>query len=956
MKPAKEENSMRSLRYLPYVALLCLTTLARAASPIPEIKFEKYTLPNGLQVILHVDHSTPIVTTDIWYHAGSKNERPGRTGFAHLFEHMMFAGSKHHDSGYFDPFQEAGGKLNGSTTQDRTNYWETVPANYLELALWMESDRMGFLLPAMDQKKLDIQRDVVRNERRQNYENRPYGLMHEIILAAMLPPKHPYSWPTIGSMTDLARASREDIADFFRRYYNPANASLCIAGDFDPTEAKKLVEKYFGPLPAGPKVEKMKPMPVELKEEKRIEMTDRVGLPRLVMVWPSVPEFAEDEATLDILGDVLAAGKTSRLEKSLVREKQIAQSVSAGQNSDEIGGAFMIEATAQPGHKLAELETAILEQVRKIQEQPPAADEVARALNRIETHVIRSMESNSGFGGLADQLNHYNVMKGDPGYLSKDFERYQKVTPEDIQRVAKKYLGPGRVVLDVLPGTEVKVTPDPRVPAEEAREKLAKEAKDTPLPKAEEPGAKAEADYRLALPKPGPAPKFALPPFKRAKLKNGIELLVVEKHELPLVALNLVFPVGNTASSGEPGLTTLTTSVWDEGTKDRTAEQIDDELGGIGASVSFSAGWDTTTARLFSLKEHLPKALEIYADELLNPIFPEQALEREKKMMLGQFTQIRNQPTMLAQLAIGPTIYGEANPYGRSPVGYPNTIKNFNQKDLAVFHNQHYTPQGATLIAVGDITADELARQLEKIFADWKTVPHGSVTLPFTNLPMAQPTRIIFIDKPEAAQSVISVAQLSTERKSPDYYALNVMNTIFGGQFMSRLNMNLREDKGYTYGAHSSFEWHVHAAGTYVASSSVKTDKTAPALVEFLKEIDGVRGEIPIKPEELNDAKDYITRGYPSEFETISQIAQRLETLVEYKLPDDYFNTLIPKISAVTADNVLAAAKKYIHPNNLTIIIVGDREKVEKSLQELPAGKNLEFMQFDENFQLVPAK
>jgi zinc protease len=944
---------MRLIPPLTWFVLMFVATLARAASPIPEIKFEKYTLPNGLQVILHEDHSTPIVTVNVWYHAGSKNERPGRTGFAHLFEHMMFQGSKHHDSNYFDPFLEAGGKLNGSTNQDRTNYWESVPSNYLDIALWMESDRMGYLLPAMSQKKLDNQRDVVRNERRQSYENRPYGLMHEIILAAMFPADHPYSWPTIGSMADLAQASREDIADFFRHYYNPANASLCIAGDFDSAEAKKLVEKYFAPLPAGPTVEKMKPQPAELKEEKRIEMTDRVGLPRLVMVWPSVPEFGDDEAALDILGDILAMGKTSRLEQSLVREKQIAQSVSAGQDSEEISGAFMIEATAQPGQKLADLEKAILEQVNRIQQQPPTADEVTRSLNRIETQVVRSLESNSGFGGLADQLNKYNVMKGDPSYLSKDFERYQKVTPDDIQRVAKKYLGPGRIVLEVLPGTEVKVTPDPRIPAEKAREKLAKGVKETPLPEAK---VAVEDDARKTLPQPGPAPKFALPPFKQAKLSNGIELLVVEKHALPLVALNLVFPKGKTMDAPNfMGRAALTTAVWDEGTKDRTAEQIADELGGIGADVSFSAGWDTTSARLFSLKGHLPKALEIYADLLINPLFPEKEMEREKKMTLARFIQVRNEPTMLAQLAVGPTLYGTENPYGLPILGSPEAIKRMEQQDLVNFYKAFYRPNGATLIAVGDITVEELTKDLEKVLAAWKS-DSSAKPVKFPELPTPQPTQIILIDKPDAAQSVISVAQLSAERNSPDYYSLNVMNTLFGGQFMSRLNMNLRETKGFTYGARSSFDWHVHAPGAFLASSSVKTDVTAAALVEFLKELDGLRGEIPVKPEELNDAKDYLTRGFPSEFETISQLAQRLETLVEYKLPDDYFNTMIPKLSAVTADDVLAVAKKYIHPNNLSIIIVGDRAKVEKSLHELPAGKNIELMKFDDNFRLVPAK
>jgi len=417
----------------------------------------------------------------------------------------------------------------------------------------------------------------------------------------------------------------------------------------------------------------------------------------------------------------------------------------------------------------------------------------------------------------------------------------------------------------------------------------------------------------------------------------------------------LVFPVGNTAEKrAQQGLADLTVAVWDEGTKDRTAEQIADELGGIGANMSFSASWDSTKARLFSLKRHLPKALKVYADVLRHPLFPEKAMDREKSMMLGHLVQIRNEPNALAQLAVGPSLYGELNFYGRSPFGTPATIKSLQQANLADFCKEYYRPDRATLIAVGDITPDELVRELEEVLADWK----GAGSKPESNfrLPEPKPTRIILIDKPGAAQSVISVAQIGAERNSPDYYALSVMNTILGGQFMSRLNLNLREQKGYTYGARSGFDWRVHGAGPFAATSSVQTAVTAAALVEFLKEFDGIRGALPIKAEELDFAKTYITRGYPSDFETASQIARHLETLVEYNLPDDYFNTMIPKIAAVTADDVLAAAKKYIHPNNLSIIIVGDREKVKKNLRELPAGKDIEFMQFDENFRLVPAK
>ena len=446
-------------------ATLCSATLLAAPTKpmpqIPELKFQKFTLANGLDVILHEDHSTPIVGVNVWYHVGSKDERPGRTGFAHLFEHMMFQGSKHYDKVYFGPIQSVGGRLNGSTAMDRTNYWETVPSNYLELALWMESDRMGFLLPAMTQAKLDNQRDVVKNERRQSYENRPYGLVHETILAALYPPDHPYSWPTIGSMKDITAASREDIADFFRRYYHPANASLCIAGDFDPAEAKRLVEKYFGPIPAGPKVVHPKPWTPELKAEKRIHMTDRVGLARVYIVWPTPRHFTPEDAALDVLGHVLAGGKTSRLYRSLVREKQIAQDVQAYQDGQELTSEFAVVATIRPGHTIAEVEAAIAEEIDRIKAEPPTAEEMERAVNTFEARLVRSLESVSEFGGRADRLNLYNIYTGDPGYMAKDFGRYGSVDAAQVTQMAKQFLGPGRVVVEVVPGSEVSIQPNP---------------------------------------------------------------------------------------------------------------------------------------------------------------------------------------------------------------------------------------------------------------------------------------------------------------------------------------------------------------------------------------------------------------------------------------------------------------------------------------------------------------
>ena len=610
-------------------ATLCSVTLLAAPTKpmpqIPELKFQKFTLANGLDVILHEDHATPIVGVNVWYHVGSKDERPGRTGFAHLFEHMMFQGSKHYDKVYFGPIQSVGGRLNGSTAMDRTNYWETVPSNYLELALWMESDRMGFLLPAMTQAKLDNQRDVVKNERRQSYENRPYGLVHETILAALYPPDHPYSWPTIGSMKDITEASREDIADFFRRYYHPANASLCIAGDFDPAEAKRLVEKYFGPIPAGPKVVHPKPWTPELKEEKRIHMTDRVGLARVYIVWPTPRHFTPEDAALDVLGHVLAGGKTSRLYRALVREKQIAQDVQAYQDGQELTGEFAIVATVRPGHTIAEVEAAIAEEIDRIKAEPPTAEEMERAVNTFEARLVRSLESVSEFGGRADRLNLYNIYTGDPGYMAKDFGRYGCVDAAKVTQMAKQFLGPGRVVVEVVPGSEVSIQPNPLVPAEAAR---ARDGQATPLALpgdglAGARGLAAEGAGRESLPEGAAEPKFSLPPVKRATLSNGMQLLLVEKHELPVVNLHVVFPAGR-ANDGQqtPGLAEMTAAVWDEGTAKRSAEEIASQLGGMGASLSVSADWDTTSVRLFSLKRHLPKALEIFADVLREPSFP----------------------------------------------------------------------------------------------------------------------------------------------------------------------------------------------------------------------------------------------------------------------------------------------------------------------------------------------
>jgi len=1008
--------------------------MGQAESRIPPIRFEKYMLPNGLQVILHEDHSTPIVCVNIWYHVGSKDEQIGRTGFAHLFEHMMFQGSEHYDQDYFKPLQEAGGRLNGSTSQDRTNYWETVPSNYLELALWMESDRMGHLLPAMSQEKLDNQRDVVKNERRQSYENRPYGLVYETILAAMFPPEHPYSWPTIGYMEDLNRASREDIAQFFRRFYHPANASLCIAGDFDPAEAKHLVAKYFCPIPAGPKPPRRSPPLPRLTAEQRIRMTDRVGLARLYLVWPTVPEFTDDDAALELLAGILTAPKVGRLEKRLVRQLQIAQDVSASQQGQEWAGAFWITATLRAGQSMPELEKALLEEVHRLQQEPPSTDEVQQALHRLEAGWIGSLQSVGGFGGRADQLNYYNVMTGDPGNLSRDFQRLLRVRSEDVQRAARQYLTAARLVVEVQPGPTVTIEPDPRIPAAKAREALLqkqplssadgseassavpsagqKAVQDSASPQVlsrspgqeagsgpnrpsggrtgeEPPSAKAETveqPDRSRLPPPGPPPKFTFPPFTRGRLSNGLEVVLAEYHEMPLVVFQMLFRTGRSSDpAGKAGLAHLMAAVWDEGTQLRSSEELAAALARLGASLSLGADWDTSGARLFTLKHSWSEALRLYAEVICQPLFPEKELEREKQLTLGQLQQWRQDAVMLAHLAFSAALYGSDHPYGQPSLGTPPSIQSITRADVEAFYRTHIRPDQATLIVVGDIHSAELMPELEKTFASWRPPKTGQPlpsvktsdavsssegkpsagradagsprwAAPLPKPPAFTGPRLLVMNKPAAPQSVICVGQIGAERNSPDYARLVVMNTIFGGQFSSRLNMNLRETHGFTYGVRSAFDWRPRQPGPFVAASSVHTEVTAPALLEFLKEMEGLRGVRPVTPEELEFAKNYLTRGYPAEFETAEQLASRLETLVEFDLPEDTFSRFVPEVQAVQPEEVHQMAQKFLQLDRLLMVIVGDRKKIEPALRQLPVGQALEVVDLDEAFRLVPAR
>lgn len=888
--------------------LTAFTTSYLIAQDTPKLEFEKFTLDNGLNIILHEDHSTPIVTVNIWYHVGSKNEKVGRTGFAHLFEHMMFQGSKHQPGEYFEPIQKVGGSANGSTSEDRTNYWENVPSNYLEMALWLEADRMGFLLPAMTQEKLDNQRDVVKNERRQGMDNQPYYRSSEYLLEALYPSHHPYSWTVIGSMEDLTNASKEDVEEFFKIYYAPNNASLCIAGDIDPVHAKKLVEKYFSDIPPGPPITRLQTWVPNLEEEKRLVMEDRVSLPRVYMAWHTPPLYAPDDAELDILASILSSGKTSRLYKSLVYDKQIAQEIWAYQASNEIGSTFRVVATAKPGHTLEEMEIAIDEELEKIKSAPPAEKEVTEAKNSYEASFIRGIQRVGGFGGKADLLNRYNTYLGDPGYLEKDIARYRGVTAADVQRVAKKYLDSNqRVVLHVVPFGERK-------------------EKETDVDRSTQPSESTP-------------PALNLPDFKKKTLSNGLQVIIAENHELPLIDMYLVVNAGWAADpKGKPGVASLTSELQDEGTTSRSALEISRELKNIGAYISTDSFFDASYVSMNTLKKHLQKALDLYADVIMNPTFPPEELERKRSIYIGRVKKERMEPFTSAIKVFQKVLYGEDHPYSQpyTGSGTEESIKAITAQDLKKFYETYHRPNNAALVVVGDITEGEIIPKLEAAFKGWKKKETPKVVIPEAN--PIEKSKVFLVNKPGAPQSVIVYGHLGIQRNTPDYYKILTMNNLLGGKFTSRLNLNLREDKGYTYGTRSMF-LESKGIGPFLVLAPVHTEYTKEALVEIMKELNGIQGEIPITDEEAMDSRNNLTMGYAAGFETSGQLAGKLAGMVQYNLPDDTFEKYIPSVKLVTKKDMEAIAGKYIHPDKSLVVIVGDVAVIEPVVKELNIGE-----------------
>ena len=914
---------MKNILALFLVVFASVLTLGAQAPPsdIPKLDIEKYTLPNGLEVILSEDHRVPLVGVDLWYHVGPAHEAPGRTGFAHLFEHMMFQGSKHIESdAHFKLLAGAGATgVNGTTGFDRTNYFETMPSNQLELALWLESDRMGYLLETVDQAKLSNQQDVVRNERRQSTENRPYGIVEEAMFQALFPKGHPYHGVVIGSHADIQAAKLDDVREFFRQYYAPNNATIAIAGDIDKAATKKLIEKYFGTLKRGPAVPPVNvPTPV-ITSERRLVVEDRVELPRIYMAWITPAFFKEGDADADIAGSVLGQGRVSRLYKKLVYEKQIAQDVNAYQYSTMLGSVFGIEATARPGKTLQELESVINEEVEALRAKGPTAAEVERARNVLETQMFNGLQLVGGFGGVADQLNLYNHYVGTPDYLAQDVARRRRVTPESVRQFAQRYLAPNaRVVVHGVPG---KQTLAPEVP---------KPAEQTKTAAAETVSINADEPWRQKQPAAAAARAVRVPVPESFELPNGLTVIALpQTGGVPVVSANLVLRSGSDANPlDKPGLAGFTAALLDQGTATRNALQLAEEVAQIGASLTTGTSRDATTVATSSLSRNFPAALALVADVALRPTFPAEEVERVRATRLSNLVEQRGNPVQIVTNVAGKVLYG-THQYGFSELGTVESNKQLTRDDLQAFWRQHFVPGNAALVVTGAITVPELRKLTQSTFGSW---PRGSVAPAKLGVPAAAPPRLVIVDRPGSPQTQLRVATFGVPRSSPDYVPVRVMNTILGGMFASRINMNLREQHGYTYGANSQFVFW-RSGGPFAVGTGVRTDVTAPAVHEVMLELKKM-SETRVTPEELTLAKDAITLQLPALFETSDRTTTSLSTLFTHGLPLSYYSNLSEQISVVDAQAVQEVAKKYLVADKFVVVAVGDRSKIGEALEK----------------------
>ncbi len=875
--------------------------------PIPNIPYTKFVLKNGLTVLVHEDHKAPIVAVNTWYHVGSKNEKLGKTGFAHLFEHLMFSGSDNFNHVYLPEMEKIGAtNLNGTTNNDRTNYFENVPTSMLDYVLFAESDRMGHLLGVLDQKKLDLQRGVVQNEKRQG-ENQPYGVTEEILTENTYPVGHPYSWTVIGSMKDLDAASMSDVQEWFKTYYGPNNVTVVIAGDITPEVARQKVEKYYGEIPPGPPIAKQEIWIAKRTGTHRGWVQDRVPQARLYRVW-NVPQYGSpEEVQLDLAAQILGRGKTSRLYKRLVYKDQIATTATASDDTSEIGGQFDFTLTANPGGDLSKVEKAANEELQNFLKNGPTASELQLAKTQILGNYARIVERIGGFGGKSDLLARCQTYTGNPDCYKVYLTGIKAATVASVKKAANDWLTDGDYILEVHPYPTDYKTADK-------------------LDRSKEPAL-------------GDAMSLKLPALEKATLSNGLKVVLAERHSAPVVNFSLMVDSGYSADpSSAPGTASFSQRMLEEGTPTRDSLKIGEELESLSANFNAGANLDYSLVSLNTLKSTMDKSLAIYADLILHPAFPQKEFDRLQKDRLATIKREKVTPQAMALRVVPALIYGKGHPYSVpfTGTGTEEAVSKMTRADLAKFHDTWFKPNNSTLLIVGDTTLAEIKPKLETLFASWKA---GDV--PKREIPQVEEPEkdvVYLVDRPGSGQSVIIGAQLAPPQNDPDALALQLVNDMFGGKFSSRINMNLREDKHWSYGVRAVIP-STRGQRPYISISPVQTDKTKESIVELVKEYNSIVGDKPITAAELKDEQDNSTLALPGTFETVLQLSGAYGNILQYGLPEDYYNTFTQKAMAVTDANANDIARKYIQPKHLVWVVVGDMSKVESGVRELNLGE-----------------
>jgi zinc protease len=911
------------------------------------IPYEKYVLPNGLTLIIHEDHSDPLVHVDATYHVGSAREEIGKSGFAHFFEHMMFQGSDNvADEEHFKLVTAAGGTLNGSTNRDRTNYYETMPSNQVETAIWLEADRMGFLLDAVTQKKFEVQRSTVKNERGQNYDNRPYGLGSETTAKNLYPYGHPYSWLTIGYVEDLNRVDVNDLKNFFLRWYGPNNATLTVGGDVDVQNVVKLVEKYFGGIPRGTAVENMPKMIAALDKDRYCSYEDQyIRVPQLTMAFPVPARYSTDEAALDCLAEIIGQGKNSLMYKNFVKAG-MASRASCFNSTSELAGEFNFSVLPLPGKTLTEMEKLIRQTLAEFETRGVKDEDIARFVAGYESGAISSLSS---VAGKVSQLAANQTFQNNPNFMAEEWKRVHAVTKAEVMRVFNQYFkSKNCVILSIYPKGQQNAV------AAADNYTVATEGYQAPdYGYAGMKYVKAKDDFeRSKKPVGGASPVIKVPSTWTSKLKNGVQIIGTKNDEIPKVTLLLSIEGGNRLIADDlskAGLADITAKMMNEATETFTSEQMSNELDKIGATISCSANLNSMDVFLETPTKNIDKALSLLAEKLLRPKFDQKDFERIVKQGLEQLKQQQAQAAFIASTVFDKTLYGNGHIKSTPTSGYSETLTKLSLADITAFYQKAFAPNLARLVVVGDVGEKDILPKLQ--FLDqWK--PRKTVLPKMKSAPSVAKTKIYLVDKPKAAQSEIRIGYVTETPydATGEYYQTTLMAFPLGGAFNSRVNLNMREDKGWTYGCRANFSADKDG-GEFIGSGGFKVNATDSAVIEYMKEFKNY-AEKGITAEEVSFMKSSIGQRDALRYESSRQKAGFLANILNYKLPKNYTEKQQKMLQAITANDINNLAKKYINPDKMNIVVVGDKKVIMAGLLKL----GYEIVELDVNGQPLVAK